>query len=320
MRKLAGAAAICCGIVFSASADGPSLPGSPVSARTLQRLLLVDARRAGARIVAVGDRGYIVLSDDDGATWRRARAPEAPLLTAVAFEDAKRGLAVGHDATVLATEDGGESWSKVFSAPSEQRPLLAVSWVAPSRAVAVGAYGAYYESLDGGRTWNARKVLNDDKHLNGIVNLGQGRLLIAGEAGTLLSSSDAGANWTPVASPYKGSFFGGLVAHDGAIVIYGLRGRIFRSADGGATWSGIDNASEAALMGGDTLPDGALVVAGAMGSALVSRDNGRSFQPIETRTSRLLAKPIVGAAGQVLLLGEAGVRAVDLPLQRKAGP
>jgi photosystem II stability/assembly factor-like uncharacterized protein len=316
MRKLAGAAALCCGIAFSAVADGPPAPGASVPARTLSRLLLVDAQRAGSRIVAVGDRGYVVVSDDDGKTWRRAKAPDVPLLTAVAFEDARRGLAVGHDATILATEDGGDTWKQVFSAPSEERPLLCVAWVAPSRAIAIGAYGAYYESLDGGRTWNARKILNDDKHLNGLVVLGQGRLLIAGEAGTLLSSNDAGATWTPLASPYKGSFFGGLAADDGTIVVYGLRGRIFRSADGGATWSPVDNPSDAAIMAGARLPDGALVLAGAMGAALVSRDNGRSFQPIDTGTSHLLSKPVLGAPNQVLLLGEAGVRAVALPLKR----
>lgn len=319
MSKLAGAAALCCGIVFSAAADGPPAPGGAVSARTLTGLLLVDARRAGARIVAVGDRGYILLSDDDGASWRRAKSPDAPLLTALAFEDAKRGVAVGHDATILATEDGGETWTKVYAAPAEQRPLLAVAWVAPSRAIAVGAYGAYYDSLDGGRTWNGRKVLKDDKHLNALVDLGQGRLLIAGEAGTLLSSNDAGADWTPLPSPYKGSFFGGLVANDGAIVVFGLRGRIFRSADGGATWNPVDDASDAALMGGEKLADGALVLAGAMGVALVSRDDGRSFQPIGTGTSQLLAKPVTGGAGELLLMGEAGVRAVKVPLRRKAG-
>ena len=319
MRKLAGAAAICCGIVFSALADGPPAAGSAVPARTLTRLLLVDAKHAGSRIVAVGDHGYIVLSDDDGATWRRAKAPQAPLLTAVAFADARRGLAVGHDETILATEDGGETWTQVFSAPKDDRPLLSVRFVTATKAIAVGAYGAYYESTDSGRAWIARKVIPDDKHLNALVDAGAGRLLIVGEAGTLLSSRDDGATWTPLPSPYKGSFFGGLAADDGTLVVFGLRGRIFRSTDAGATWSQVDNASDAALMGGDKLADGALVLAGAMGAALVSRDNGRSFQPIDTGTSRMLAKAVPGRRDELLLLGEEGVRAVRVPLQKKGG-
>src|SRR5262249_31694175 len=67
---------------------------------TMQRLLLVDATRIGNRVVAVGDRGYIVYSDDNGMSWSRAKAPAAPLLTAVEFVDAKLGWAVGHDSVI----------------------------------------------------------------------------------------------------------------------------------------------------------------------------------------------------------------------------
>src|SRR3954464_10236940 len=100
-----------------------------------------------------------------------------------------------------------------------------------------------------------------------------------GGGGTSPAPRDEGATWSPLASPYKGSFFGGVVADDGAVVAYGLRGRIYRRTDGGSTWSAVDNASLAALMGCTRLPDGALVLAGAAWTALVSRDAGRSFQP-----------------------------------------
>jgi len=280
-------------------------------------MLLIDAARVGTRLVAVGDRGAILLSDDDGKSWRAAQAPAAPLLTAVAFRG-DAGLAGGHDAVILATRDRGGTWTQAFAAPAEQRPLLDVLWIDDARAIAIGAYGAYYESTDAGRTWTARKVIPDDKHLNGIVDAGGGHLVIVGEAGTILVSPDAGATWKPVDSPYKGSLFGALVANDGAIVAFGLRGRIFRSADRGATWKPVDNASVAALMGGDKLPDGALVLAGAAGNAFVSRDDGHSFQPIQAGTTRAFAKALAGGPDQVLLLGEAGVRAVTVPAQPRA--
>jgi photosystem II stability/assembly factor-like uncharacterized protein len=279
----------------------------------MKRLLLVDAERIGGRIVAVGDRGYVVLSDDQGKSWKRAKAPAAPLLTAVDFVDDQNGLAVGHDSVILATHDRGETWTQAFSAPSEQRPLLDVLYMTKDVAIAVGAYGAYYESADGGKSWNPRKVIQDDKHLNAILELGGSHLLLLGETGTILVSPDAGKSWTPATSPYKGSFFGGLVANDGSVVAFGLRGHIFRSTDKGKTWKPVDNASTAALMGGDKLPDGALVIAGGAGVALVSRDNGQSFQPVPTGSTRAFGKAILGAPNQILLLGEAGVRELPLP-------
>jgi photosystem II stability/assembly factor-like uncharacterized protein len=314
MRKSFLAAAFGCGIVFVALAAGPVLPDSgPLGATAMRRLLLLDAERVGTHIVAVGDRGYIVITDDFGATWRRAKAPAAPLLTAVDFLDDQLGIAVGHDSVILASADGGETWTERFAAPAEGRPLLDVLFVKKDFAVAVGAYGAYYESADAGKTWAARKISADDKHFNVVIELGEGRLLILGEAGTVLESADWGKSWSALPSPYKGSLFGAVVASDGAVIAFGMRGRIYRSTDKGRTWTQVDNASTATLIGGEKLPDGAIVLAGSAGSALVSRDNGKSFVPVASGTTRALAKPILGAANKVLLLGEAGAVEVAVP-------
>lgn len=287
---------------------------------TMERLLLVDATRAGNRVVAVGDRGYAVYSDDNGATWKRSKGPTAPLLTAVDFFDAKQGWAVGHDSVILATADGGETWTQQFSAPSEQRPLLDVLFLSATHGFAVGAYGAFYETADGGKSWNVRKVIADDKHLNAILKLADGKLMILGEAGTVLVSADAGKSWTALASPYKGSFFGGVTTDDGAVVAFGLRGRIYRSADAGKTWKQVENASVATLMGGSRLPAGALVVAGAAGTVLVSRDQGHSFVPLPTGSNRAFSKALLGAPNSLLLVGEAGARDVALPTPPRQEP
>jgi photosystem II stability/assembly factor-like uncharacterized protein len=322
MRSTLGAAVIGCGLAFfAAAAPEPETAGGALAPLTVQRLLLTDAERVGQRIVAVGDRGYVIFSDDQGKTWKRAKSPAAPLLTAVDFVDDQSGLAVGHDSVILATRDRGETWTQVFSAAAEQRPLLDVLFMTAERAIAVGAYGAYYESADGGRSWTSRKVIADDKHLNAILEVGEGGLVILGEAGTILVSGDAGKTWAPVPAPYKGSFFGGLVTNDGAVVAFGMRGRIFRSTDRGRSWKQVDNASAASLMGGDKLPDGALVVAGAAGTVLVSRDNGQSFVPLASGTTRTFAKALLGGPNEVLLMGEAGARTVALPsAMKRAAP
>jgi len=284
------------------------LPESgPVSINTMQRLLIVDAASVGTRVVAVGDRGWIALSDDRGASWKRAKSPAAPLLTAVDFIDDKRGWAVGHDAMILATADGGETWTKQFSGPLDQGPLLDVHFVDAKRGFAVGAYGTFYETSDGGAKWAARKVVADDKHLNAIVDAGKGNLIVLGEAGTILRSGDSGATWQPVASPYKGSFFGGTTTRDGAVLAFGLRGRIYRSTDAGKTWTQVANASEASLMSASVLADGAIALTGAAGTLLVSRDNGETFKPLASGRRGVISKALAGAPGVILLLGESGV-------------
>jgi len=319
MRKItvAAALAVAFGAAGSALAADVLPESGPLPKVTMERLLLVDAIHQGSRVVAVGDRGYIVLSDDNGKTWRRAKSPAAPLLTAVEFVDAKSGWAVGHDSVILATTDGGETWAQQFSAPAEQRPLLDVHFVDKSNGFAIGAYGAFFETADGGKSWNPRKVIEDDKHLNAFIPLPEGRLLILGEAGTILASQDAGKTWAAIPSPYKGSLFGGLVADDGAVVAFGLRGRIFRSTDSGKNWKAIDNASVATLMDGSKLPDGALVVAGNGGTVLVSRDHGQSFQPVPTGSTKAFAKALLGPPNAVILIGETGAREVPLPIAKR---
>lgn len=323
MSRLTLARAIACaGLALASGSAGaadakPAPAAQPWGKVTMERLLLIDAARHGSRVIAVGDRGYIVVSDDEGKTWRLAKSPVAPLLTAIEMVDPKNGWAVGHDSVILATSDGGENWVQQFAAASEQRPLLDVRFAGRERGFAVGAYGAYYETADGGKTWNARKVIEDDKHLNAIVSLPGGVHVILGEAGTILRSEDAGATWKPVASPYRGSLFGGVVAEDGALVAFGLRGRIFRSTDAAKTWKAVDNGSVSTLLGGTRLPDGALVLAGTGGTVLVSRDNGLSFVPVVTGITKAYAKPVLGPPNKLLLLGETGASEVPLPTHKK---
>ena len=196
--------ALAASFAFSAR-TGPPQPATVVN---ISNALLLDAKRAGQRLVAVGERGYVFVSDDNAASWRHIPSGSEATLTAVDFADARIGLAVGHDPLILRSDDGGLSWKKAFSAPDQLRPLLDVAFVSPTRAFAIGAYGAFFESTDAGLTWIERQIFEGDRHLNSLARLPDGTLLIAGEAGTLLRSLDGGAQWEALRSPYTGSYFG----------------------------------------------------------------------------------------------------------------
>src|SRR6478736_2121215 len=55
------------------------------------RALLNGLANAGNRIVAVGQRGHVVYSDDGGKQWQQASVPVSSDLVAVHFPDAKNG-------------------------------------------------------------------------------------------------------------------------------------------------------------------------------------------------------------------------------------
>lgn len=93
--------------------------------------------------IAVGESGRIFVTFDEGKTWRNRRNGTNETLFDVAFADRRRGLAVGginfqddHRAIVLATNDGGESWT-AFPQP-DVGYFTAVDFASPETAFAVG--------------------------------------------------------------------------------------------------------------------------------------------------------------------------------------
>ncbi|MFU2487072.1 WD40/YVTN/BNR-like repeat-containing protein [Thauera sp. WH-1] len=297
---------------FSPRSD-PPMPPTQVRIGHLQ-MLDVAAREDG-RLVAVGERGHIFISDDRGSEWRAALSPTAATLTAVRFIDAGRLVAVGHDALILRSDDGGESWSEVrFDAEAEE-PLLSVWLGEDGRGFAVGAYGRFEFSTDGGATWERRELEANEEalHLNAIARVDEDVFLIAGEAGTLLRSQDGGESWEALASPYSGSYFGALALPGGGVLVYGMRGHVFRSDDGGETWHEVATEVQGSLFGGRVLGDGRVVLVGQNGAVLVSEDEGRSFARVERVDRRSRAAVADTGADEVVLVGEDGADRLRLP-------
>lgn len=280
------------------------------------RSLLIGATHAGKRLVVVGDRGHILFSDDQGKTWTQARVPTRQLLTAVFFLDDKRGWAVGHDAQILASSDGGATWSMQFEDLEREAPLLDVRMLDAQRGFAVGAYGALLETSDGGQHWQdvAERLDNPDQlHLNAITQVKDAGLFIVGEQGGMFRSSDDGQTWSKVQGPYEGSLFGVIgTAQPRTLLAYGLRGNLVRSTDFGDTWQAIELKAERGplefgLASATLLEDGSLVLVGNGGSVLRSTDDGQSFS-VHNRSDRIALAGVSGlAGGGLLLVGQGGV-------------
>ena len=80
--------------------------------RLAPRALLSGLARAGQRVVAVGQRGHVLWSDDAGANWQQADVPVSADLVAVHFPTPDSGWAVGHDGVILHSADAGKSWTR----------------------------------------------------------------------------------------------------------------------------------------------------------------------------------------------------------------
>lgn len=325
---------------------GPDRPEAAVIARLAVESLLLDVKALpDGRLVAVGERGQVLVSTDGAASWRQSPAPARAALTAVYFADAKHGWAVGHDEVILRTVDGGASWLVTHYAPEHEQPLLAVHFDATGHGLAVGAYSTVYRSDDAGESWQnvpfvpealpgagqaaARKAARgatdpgstgDDMradawavqpHLTSINADSRGRLYITAEAGHIYRSGDNGAHWSELPSPYAGSFYGVLPLDGDILLAYGLRGHLYRSNDAGNSWKAVASGTQALLAGATRLADGTIVIAGLEGVVLVSSDGGQSFH-VHQEADRKGFDGVAAVPGGVVLCGEAGVRRLTL--------
>jgi photosystem II stability/assembly factor-like uncharacterized protein len=303
-----------CWLVPATSAGQADVAGEhAVRAPLAPSSLLLDAAARDGLVVAVGERGHILISTDSGQSWRQADVETRALLTGVFMQDARLGWAVGHDEVIVRTRDGGLTWERVHYAPEHERPLLDV-WFADARTgLAVGAYGGLLATTDGGETWMPRTVHGeDDFHLNQIA-AADGALFLAAEAGHLYRSDDKGATWQPLPSPYDGSFFGLLPRPDGSLLAFGLRGHLYRSQDRGRSWTPIETGTEETLTFALDLGAGRFVVAGMGGTLLWGEAAGTAVHRQELPDRKAIVALAQGGPGTLLLFGEGGVRRIEIP-------
>ncbi len=276
--------------------------------------LLLDIARAGPRLVAVGDRGHVLLSDDEGRTWRQVIAPTRAMLTGVSFGDDKHGWAVGHDGVILATADGGQTWSQPVAGQDLDTVFLDVFFSDPLHGLAVGAYGKCLLTLDGGKSWQPAATIPDEVHINQIAPASGDTVYLAGETGTLLFSADARTPWQKLVVPYEGSLFGVLPLGGKALLTYGLRGHVFVSENAGATWTSREIPVPVLIMAGVRFKSGVIVLAGLGGNFSLSRDGGRTFEGWKPAAfTGGVAGLLETADGALLAVGESGVVRLQIP-------
>lgn len=300
--------------------------------------LLLDISLIGEeKVVVVGQHGHI-LTSSDGEQWQQANVPVQATLTSVYFLNDKLGWAVGHDATILHTQDGGENWIIQQYLPELEKPLFDIFFKDAQQGIAVGAYGQVFRSLDGGNTWKSefhqeflladdieylQEIRTEDEeayldeisfilpHFNGLVQEGR-TLFLLGETGLLAKSNDFGKTWQPFENFYQGSFFSLGRTQKGSLLVSGLRGHVFRSTKNGASWNEIDTATTALLNDIVFASNDRIFILGNNGMLLMSTDDGASFsQRVQKDGKTLIAG--VWFKEKLLAVSDVGIKVVNLP-------
>lgn len=289
---------------------------------------------ADGRYVAVGERGHIIQSKD-GVQWQQDQVPVQTNLNSVYFVDDSHGWAVGHDAVILATIDGGRSWQVQQYLPELDKPLFDVYFKDRQQGFAVGAYGLFFVTTDGGNSWqqvwhdsfaNAddKQMLDELKetdpeayelelasvlpHLNRLVVRNQ-TIYLVGEAGLWATSQDFGKSWQRQAEFYNGSLFAIEQTATGTLIAAGLRGHVFRSTDNGQQWQPISLALPATLNSVQTQANHVWLF-GNGGAVFHSADDGVSFQLVPQNSGKAVLNG-VATGDNLLLVTETGIKTIQ---------
>jgi photosystem II stability/assembly factor-like uncharacterized protein len=312
------------------------------------KVVLISIAKAGHRLVAVGEQGVIIYSDDSGQTWRQADVPVNIVITSIGFATPQDGWAAADYGVVLHTTDGGITWhvqlqgdkvlelmteaasqlaaadpnepdaqravrrANIFNSDGPDKPFLTVTALNSQKAIIFGAYRMTVITSDAGRSWQDWSLHVSDPvshNMYGAAWIGSS-LFIAGEAGTLLRSDDQGNTYTLLNSPTETTFLGVADAGGGAVLAYGVAGTAYRSTDKGQSWSAVNIPSQSDLTAAVKLKSNRLVMLTENGQIFVSDDQAATFNPVSSTESMLLFDAIQADDGNLVIVGSGGVSIV----------
>ena len=280
---------------------------------------------------AVGHDGLVLVSEDAAATWRlqrdglavqnqenieqrevayrRLRALQAQQTAAGELADTDLDSAI--DDARMDVEDA----ELRLDEPVFTEPLLDVYFEDGNRGWAVGAFGTFIATRDGGQHWSdhGERLENPGEfHLNAIIGDGEGQVFIAGEGGVMFRSADSGETWESLEPFYEGSWFG-LVYEpvSEALLMFGLQGNLFRSADFGRSFEQVPVDTQVSLAGGGTDTEGRVVITGGVGTVLYSAGGARQFRRSMLEDGLSLSSGIPYKGNRVLV-GQGGARVYEV--------
>jgi len=335
-------------------AEPDSLPAVSITHATHAAVL--DTTNAGERLVAVGERGVVLWSDDQGQHWQQAQVPSSVTLTAVHFVDANNGWAVGHYGLVLHSKDGGESWQvqldgaqaaqlilaeveqqtagdssrkakrKLFSAKrlvsdGPDKPFLDVWFADSQHGLIVGAYGLAFKTSDGGNSWQPliSHIENPgERHLYSIA-ADASNVYLAGEEGLLFRAPRTFRD-TDLAFERLYSPYGGsfftISANRGEVVVGGLKGNAYVSRDHGDSWQILQLPSDASVVDSEMNAGGELMLINQAGQFLVASRDEAYATQVAVEPGLAPTAILSINDGRVLLSGLQGLTAVSVSDER----
>lgn len=296
--------------------------------------LLLDITAAGDRLVAVGDRGHILYSTDQGASWTQATVPTTVMLTRVFFVSDSLGWAVGHDGNVLVSADGGVNWELQRDGLADQARIneeragrakelvedirnefTTVVAEEDKEDLAYRLEEAEY-ALD-----IARETMNEPVYAPPLMDVwfaNEEQGWASGGYGTLLHTNNGGRHWDDwsykLDNPDELHLNGVVGGPDNTVFLASEWGYVFRSLSGGQTWEAMESGYDGSFFGVVANPaSGSIFAYGLLGTIYRSTDLGETWEQLRSMARASLFGGHAAVDGTLVFVGQGGtaVRSQD---------
>lgn len=197
--------------------------------------------------IAVTYDGKIYMTIDEGVTWTLQYTnptPDQPLFQVI-FKDADIGYVVGGakkcrvhrcippGGLILKTNDGGNSWSKVFEMNGVEFVSISFNSTGDLFAISNGTMGRISKSTNNGIDWTT--IDSTNFHLHRIVfynNFG----FCTGTDGKIIRSSDNGDTWI-LATTLNANYVTDIKFNSGIGFCIANNFTVFKTNDDGSNWT-----------------------------------------------------------------------------------
>ncbi|MBC8044673.1 MAG: T9SS type A sorting domain-containing protein [Rhizobacter sp.] len=265
--------------------------------------------------VAVGVGGTILRSAD-GVSWQSISPVTSNELRGVALSNdfvatalAKNNgtlgtngfgsaVAVGVGGTILRSNTGGDSWSAVGSPTTNT--LNSVAWFGSSSAVAVkesqpvkSRTAEFSGGLSDRSSENAMQKTLSPQGVQGF-----GSAVAVGVGGTILRSTNGGANWSVINAGITRDLTSVVMLDELNGYVSGAQATIAKTTNGGQEWINISPDTPDLLNAIVVLPNGSGVSVGTNGNAYTTSSGGTKPLSADDKTDGFPKPPVAFALKQ----------------------
>lgn len=268
---------------------------------------------------AGGDDGFLIRTEDGGASWTSQRVATNDAINDIYFRDKERGFLIAGNA-IFMTEDNGIRWTEARRFASTEFDgatveLYCIRFSSQKKGWVVGSVSKRDRVIDSiliytdnaGETWQRQRAPSSSELIHVDFDNDK-RGWIVGNGGTILYTNDAGDSWTRQNSGTNVTLYHVDFRNDKKGLAVGAKGTLLRTTDGGATWMPVATNVPATLLSVEFANENEAWAVGRGGTILRTDDGGSSWIKQESKvTANLYAlqfqKKIgwaVGSGGTIL--------------------